>query len=71
MSDIKWENQIGAVPANDIMGGLNKAGLDGWEPWWILGPLPQQEGMIAVAIKRPKRLVSIATSLPSRDLIKV
>lgn len=60
---IKWENGILQIPLTaEFTATLDKAGEDGWEAWGILGVDGQN---VKVAVKRPKRKITLSTDINS------
>lgn len=61
---IKWENAFLVIPATaELVPVLNKAGEEGWEAWAVIG-IDQETNSVRIAMKRIKRLVSLATEMP-------
>lgn len=58
---IKWENGILSIPLTaEFTATLDKAGEDGWEPWGMLG---MDKDNVRIAVKRPKRKISLSTDV--------
>lgn len=63
MEAIKWEYGVIAIPMTaDFVASLNKAGEDGWEAWCVLGA---DQETARVGLKRPARLITLSTDVPS------
>jgi hypothetical protein len=62
MEAIKWENGFMEIPvSSEMIPALDQAGAEGWEPWAIIG---LNNNTVRIAIKRPKRLLTLATEMP-------
>lgn len=65
MEAVKWENGILSIPIkSEMIPVLDQAGNDGWEPWAVIG-VDDKEQTVRIAVKRPKRMISLATEMPS------
>ena len=71
MSDMtQYENGIVSVPGNaELVQALDKIGQDGWFPWAVLG-VDESNQTVRIAVTRPKRAITLATSIPSNGIIK-
>jgi len=66
MEAIKWENGIISIPLNsNLVGALDQAGNENWEPWAVLGA---DETNVRIAVKRPKRAITVATEMPGSKI---
>lgn len=64
---IQWENGIVSLPLNaPLAAALDQAGKDGWEPWAVMSA---DDNTIRIAVKRHKRAITLATTMPTNGII--